>query len=91
MPRDPGIIPQHPTGRSATYGLLVGQTAARAAVFSLIRLPPPLRRWSFRKRQLHRDYFVPYARSPASPRPGTMNARSSSVSSIAAAQIGTSG
>lgn len=37
------------------------------------------------------DYFVPYARSPASPRPGTMNARSSSVSSIAAVQIGTSG
>jgi hypothetical protein len=36
-------------------------------------------------------YFVPYARSPASPRPGTMNARSSRDSSIAAVQIGTSG
>src|SRR5260370_5427541 len=39
----------------------------------------------------HPIYFVPYARSPASPRPGTMNARSSRDSSIAAVQIGTSG
>jgi hypothetical protein len=37
------------------------------------------------------NYLVPYARSPASPRPGTMNARSSRDSSIAAVQIGTSG
>jgi hypothetical protein len=39
----------------------------------------------------HPNYLVPYARSPASPRPGTMNARSSRDSSIAAVQIGTSG
>ena len=44
-----------------------------------------------RKALLPHPYLVPYARSPASPRPGTMNARSSRDSSIAAVQIGTSG
>src|SRR5260370_16216200 len=44
-----------------------------------------------RKALLPHPYLVPYARSPASPLPGAVNARPAEDSSIAAVQIGSSG